>query len=228
MKTNGDYRAKALKVCITKIGLVPASVADLEKILEEQFKEQTCIEISGAVFYKNNCLSLEMIYAQQIQEVVEALKLFQEGDYSSLKTLSDFAAQATEFHEEHHGKNTFFNAIYLSFQAAYQASVKDHRKISLSEKERKEWTDMYKELLRHYTIVPIGEKLKQQGFLGSFHVHGNGSKPSPADIAESLKVGCPELVISATSDYQQSGIKLYLIHAGSFELLYQGPLKSKE
>jgi proteasome lid subunit RPN8/RPN11 len=71
-------------------------------------------------------------------------------------------------------------------------------------------------------------KADQPGFVGIFHVHNDGSEPSFADVQESSRIHIPYLVVSATPDYQQSGVKLYLVHAGAFELLYQGPLKPKQ
>ena len=64
-------------------------------------------------------------------------------------------------------------------------------------------------------------------FVGIFHVHDNGSEPSPNDINKNKLMPLVDLVISAKADYVQSGVKLYLVHSGSFELLYQGLLQPK-
>ncbi|MEK6900297.1 MAG: hypothetical protein AABX05_04185 [Nanoarchaeota archaeon] len=60
--------------------------------------------------------------------------------------------------------------------------------------------------------------------IGIFHVHYNASKPSSIDIDANKKKPIPNLVISANPDYAETGVKLYLIHSGSFELLYDGLL----
>jgi len=228
MSSKGYYRAEVLRVCLRDAGLNGSVTRQIGNILQEQFKPENYREIGGVAYFRNNWLELEMVYPQKIQEVERSLDKFSHGDYSGLEELSLFASEAVDFHQEHHGKNILLNAIKFSFKAAYKKHRDDSQDLLLSESERRSWVDRYKELMSHYTIVPLHEHIDQYGFLGWFHIHPSGSGPSPADINFSSERDLPALVFSALPTYQKTGIGIHLLHLGKSELLYQGLLQSQK
>ncbi len=225
MSTKGHYRAEILRVCLRDAGLTDSVTKQIENILQEQFKPENYREIGGVAYYKNDWLDLRTVHPPEIQEVEKALNKFSEGDYSGLERLSLFANSAVDFHQEHHGKNPLFNAIKLSFEAAYEKYKEDPQYLIFSENERTTWVNRYKKIMSHYTIVPLHEHNNQYGFLGWFHVHPSGNGPSPADINFNSD-DIPALVLSALPTYKKTGIEIHLIHFGKSELLYQGPLQA--
>jgi hypothetical protein len=76
-----------------------------------------------------------------------------------------------------------------------------------------------------FTVVngeDIPEELRE--FEAIFHVHPNGSDPSPPDIAANRGDHMPDLVIAPQED---GSVRLHLVHHGAAELLYDGPLSAR-
>ncbi|MEK6809123.1 MAG: hypothetical protein AABY40_00455 [Nanoarchaeota archaeon] len=224
MLTKGDFRAKALKICLRDAGLTESVTKQLDHILQEQFKPENYRELGGVAYFRNNWLELDLVHPPQIKEVEDSLVKFSQGDYSGLDSLSLFVNDAVDFHQKYHGEVILFNALRHYINAVYNKSKEDPNNLSLTEKERRNAIEIYKRLMKSYTVVPLDEHIDKPGFLGSFHVHPSGSKPSPADINSSSEDDLPALVFSALPTYPKTGISIYLLHLGNEELLYQGPL----
>lgn len=225
MNTKGHYRAEVLRICLRDAGLNKSVIQQIGCILQEQFKPENYMEISGIAYFRNNWLDLEIVHSPELLEVDNSLEKLSNGDYSGLEKLSLFANQAVDFHSEHHGENVFFDALKVYFDVAYKTFKEDPEHHFLREMDRKKMVELYKELSGFYTIVPVHEHIDKPGFLGWFHVHPRGTKPSPADINSSSNNDIPALLISALPTYLTTGLQIYLLHYGKTELLYHGSLQ---
>src|SRR3989344_8871858 len=89
-----SLRVESLKVYIQKIGLTDCLVSQLDHILAEQFRESTIREVAGSAFSREGKLELEIIKNSVMNNIEEAMFLFQRGDYSRIQELYQFASQA--------------------------------------------------------------------------------------------------------------------------------------
>ncbi len=224
-----EYLALIFNVYFKKIGLTIGVVSQLEDIIKLQLRKDTLSEIVGSVFSQTidneKKLVLEVLHPKEMKEVETALNLFNKGDYSQIKVLQDFVHLGLKSHEEHYGKNLCLQAICEFFRIITE---KPEKLESLTSKNKDFWYNEYHLFLRsfsHYCLTDMG--IDKKGFIGNFHCHDSGNPPSKIDLDKNIKFNIPELVISATADYQESGVKLYLVHSGSYEILYEGLLKPR-
>ena len=219
-------RASLLEIKIKNIGLTTTESSQLHKILDLQFQEDCCTEIGGSIFNKktgDSQLEFEVIHPPEHLEVENALKSFQQRDFSKISLLADYISRARKSIELYHGENLDLTTAAVIFDVAAKNPTSlttfDEKKIQL-------YVDFYKYFLGSYTGA-FGKDLKvdKEGFLAIFHCHNDGSKPSPMDIQANIKSGVPDLVISAKQNYIELGATLYLVSGGKFERLYQGSLQ---
>jgi len=219
-----NLRIESIKVYIQKIGLTESLASQLHCILEEQFKVGTLREIAGSAFSREGKLELQIIKTSLMDKIEKSLYRFRDGDYSEINELYTFVHQAHSSYREDIG--TVPELIYYLDSFFEISSREPERLQKFPDLRRKEVVEDYKELIANFSILPWSElKVDCPGFRGIFHVHDNGLKPSKIDVQNNVRTQIPDLVISATPDYVRSGAKLYLVHSGSFELLYQGLLQ---
>lgn len=220
--TRGKFQAEVLRICLKTEKITESVSKDLDDILQEQFKAENYREVSGVALFKDEWLSLEIVHYEGIKEVEEALDKFSRGDYSGLEKLSQFAAQAVDFHEKHHGHDSMLSAMKNVFRVASNVYA-EKLELPYTTERRKELVGKYNDyILGSYTIFPLIDYIDKKGFLGWFHVHARGTKPSPGDIADNRESDTPALVLSALPSYKETGIDIYLLHHGNVEHLYQG------
>ncbi len=222
------FRAQILETYITKIGLTAPLVQQLEGILEKQFQVTHNKEIKGSIFFRDKKLELEVLSSSLEEEVEEALLSFSKGDDNKVDLLYDYSLQALQTHTEYHGEKEMLKVVHYFFEVFRNKSPLQRQKFSTE--GRKKWSDLYREIiLGNYSDFSLREmKIDEKGFIGLFHVHDEGTPPSPLDLASNQKIEIPSLVIAGTEDYKASGITIYLVAKGDYKVLYQGSLQPKQ
>lgn len=198
----------------------------ISAILKEQFTEGNSREIGGSIFRTDAGLELKQKKSVYLSCFEGLLRLFKEGEEKAREPLFKFAKKNIErlrnagvTPQHHHYQMLEAICLLLSIP-----------KIVGNDVVRKNIGQLY----QTYVLDPVYLFLSkewgagQKGFNGIFHVHDNGSPPSPPDVEAFRRHSFPGLVVSATPDYQQSGLTLYLVHSQGYEKLYQGPFPSEE
>lgn len=197
----------------------------LSLILTSQFRDEQFTEVGGYIHSSEEGLEFKIVENQL--EVY--LKRYEAGDASEevINTLYQCANEFREANERNgYDQKSYEMQIVRTLCDVFKA-YSDPSKAKNLNLERKKIAAWYREKILHNFYL-FDSKESNYDYIGKFHVHGNASEPSSIDIETNKLKATPDLVISATPDYQQSGVKLYLVHSGSFELLYNGLLKSKE
>ncbi|MBI1968592.1 hypothetical protein HYS49_01650 [Candidatus Woesearchaeota archaeon] len=206
-------------------GLSPYDGEQVRAILKEQFKEGNTPEVGGGIFRIEKGLEFCIKKSKWSLFLEKTLKRFAEGEEDNrgflltiaVKNAKEIQVLAGEAH--HHYRVLDMLCTILQKPMAFE-----------DEQTRKDVAILYRDyvLSPKYYFNPLELGAGQMGFNGSFHVHYLGTPPTNADIQVSKRVHFPGLLISATKDFQQSGLTLYLVHSQGYEKLYQGPFPSEE
>ncbi|MEK6939581.1 MAG: hypothetical protein AABX31_02530 [Nanoarchaeota archaeon] len=226
-----EDRPELLEILIdpNKIGLGQKAISKLLEIVGLQFQENTICEVSGVAYVERESnlyqLGLDVVKSQNLIDIENAIKLFGQGDYSKVSILADYANTTCSSIEE-------VMELPIEFKTAralFNFAAKSPEKILLLEKhDREKWVNLYLELLGSYVRYNLEEIQFPKDFLGFFHCHSEGSKPSPIDLKSTVKTGIPELVISTTTNYKTEGVSMYVCSQGEFKMVYQGLLQPKQ
>ncbi len=205
--------------------LQPQFAAEIDRVLQQQFKVDNFHEIGGSIFKKEDRLELRIVKSEITRGLDGALARFEhDNDDDARETLYQHALWVIGANGAYVDESNDDFRIMLGL-AKYLLERKD----STPEK-RAGILSFYKHYMLQtaYRFYDTELGMKEEGFLGMFHVHNDGSEPSPGDL-KALQLNMISVVISAEPDYHQKGIALYVIHSGAppdqgYETLYQGPL----
>ncbi len=197
----------------------------LNNILQQQFDSNHFQNVEGSVFYRADDLELKVIVPEYIRFAEQALEQLAAGKNTNLELLSEFAgsvyqqlsAGAVDHSED--GKK-----VVEALNSVLERIKKGKR---FSSETMKEFARQYKNVvLRQFFIYdPKDFEVRDEDFRALFMVNANAEKPGQTEISLNAKTRNCILTVSAGENYQQKGLSLYLVHAGTSELLYQGPLK---
>ncbi|GEM_PF-6396194 len=229
MESNSEF-FKGIEATFVKHAIKPHLIAPLSahiitqltSILEEQDQEKS--EVGGAILQDQHGLELKVIKPLKVINLEKALAEFKEGKYDHSALLLNYLAETITNQKAYHSEKSR-EILFLNYLQE-EIQLTSTKRSSLE--TRNEIIEDYQRYILGTSYPGELEELLVNSpyFRGVFHVHYNGSEPSPADISNNKKLSIPSLVLSATPKYKEEVIKLYLIHAGSFELLYQGLLQS--
>lgn len=214
-----------LRLYFLKLGMTKKFVQQADNILHEGFN--SILEVQGSVFLDEpelHDIRLEVVVSSIMSRIEKELQLFRIGNYQSVPDLHQFLEYTKKSLTELYGKLDVLDALTAAFKMVAEKTPESR---NLDLKIREDWFDIYKDIIGMYTVTPLLEyNLNSKDSLGFFHVHTRGTEPSKVDIDKNKLLKTPDLVISAVEDYKTSGVRMYLVHSGSFETLYSGPLES--
>ena len=202
-------------------GLSSYDREQVRAVLNEQFKEGNSHEIGGSIFRIESGLEFCIKKSKWSLFLEKALNRFAEGKEDNrgfLLTIAEKNAKeilALVGASHHHYRVLDMLCAMLQKPMAFA-----------DEQTRKDVAILYGDyvLSPTYPFNPLELGAGQMGFNGSFHVHYLGTPPTNADIQVSKKVHFPCLLVSATKDYQQTGLTLYLVNSQGYEELFRGKL----
>ncbi len=200
--------------------------SQLEKILEEQFREGRYGEVGGCIVPVGKRLEFEMVESREKQEIERALSDYEAGTITqeSHQLLLKYAFYVKEHHEKHLGDKNPYVGVLSGIHEIFSVSPATGNFKRWNEQIRKKICLLYKEHILDM-VYPISFSEMNPDYIGLFHVHQNGTEPSPHDIEKNMIMPILDVVVSATREYRNEGITLYLVHNGAFETLYQGLLR---
>jgi hypothetical protein len=195
----------------------------LIKVLEKQKEKGDKCEIGGSILENRDGLELRIIKPHSLELQENALDEFIRGEYVNAPLLSEHLDQIAETYKTHFPENKMSIQLFECLEEEIQNAVNG----KYTEATRKEVAEDYQVFVLGTSYVADLRELltNSRDFRGTFHVHHDGSKPSLVDINNNKILSIPTLVVSATAKYEEEGLKLYLIHGGTVELLYQGLLQ---
>lgn len=197
----------------------------LHFILETQFQEGSYGEIGGYIVSSGSELEFKLTE----NELSKYVQKFEAGNDSNevVTFLYDSVARLKGLHiENNYGEKSFAIQMLDALCDATALFLTPDKVKKHGLEFREKFIFWYKKYVLDYFHIYEREQLNP-GHIALFHVHQNSSEPSSADIELNKIKATPNIVISATTNYQHTGIKLYLVSSGLSELLYQGPLKTK-
>ena len=200
--------------------------SQLHFILETQFQEERFGELGGYIVSSPNSLEFKIV-ENMLHKYVQS---YENGD-TSKEVMTEIYRSVYALKELH--KTSGFSEKSFPMQMLSALSDLTEQQLTPDQEKnkdpeyRKKFACFYKRYVLDYFHVYDKEQFDPR-YLMLFHVHQNGTEPSATDIITNTKGAVPHLVISAKPDYLQEGIKLYMIHSGASELLYQGPLQAKK
>lgn len=211
--------AQILKTYFAK-GLTDNFIQQLTLVLQQQFKPDYYRNVEGSVFQREDDLELKIIKPELLRFAESALAQLVAGNRANLDLLTNFADDVyyqSPREQEDTELFTGFKEFIERIQQGYQ----------FPKDLRKEFATHYQNfvLSRLFLYDPVDFKVLEEDFRALFLINENTAEPSQIEQKLNLQTKNSILLISANSDYVNSGVKLYLIHSGSFGILYEGPLK---
>ncbi|MBU0470802.1 MAG: hypothetical protein KKA62_01845 [Nanoarchaeota archaeon] len=204
--------------------------SQIRTILEEQFKSGVYSEVGGSIFYHDEGLEMRIVKPKIMEHIDKALTEFEGGNYDNFPSLASYSDKMKEsflkYSERNPDKYLFIDLI----NECCQTFLKENNLLkNITEDIRKNFVDLYKKYIvgRTYFFLPSELGFSERNFIGIFHVHVAGSKPSIMDLDLNKRIRVANLLISTTEKYEQEGVSLYLIHSESYEQIYEGLLKQK-
>jgi len=200
--------------------------SQLHFILDTQFQEGKYGEIGGYIVSSEDSLEFKIVE----NELCKYVQKFEEGD-TSREVITELYRSADALKQLHKTSNFPEESFPMQMLSAICDLTEQYffpeKANNQDDDYRKKFAHWYKQYVLDYFHV-YNTKQFDPHYVMLFHVHQNGTEPSLTDIITNTKGAVPHLVISAKHDYLQEGIKLYMIHSGASELLYQGPLQAKK
>lgn len=195
-------------------------------ILKKQFKKDYWGEVGGSIFYRPEGLEFQIIKPKSLIYLEEQLVRFEHGKPADLSELIAVAKECADISGKFESEPNGNEAVYEMFKIFIQ---KPRIINAISKDDKKNIGQLYRELIidRRYCVTFSELKIPGKKLLGMFHVHNDGSEPSPQDVIINQKNYFLSLVISAKKDYPASGIQLHLIYSGVSHLVYNGPVGTK-
>ena len=209
-------------------GLSDYITGKLYEILEKQFEEGTSAEVGGSIFHRNKSLELQIVKSQLFEGLEEMLVQFQDGSLENMKTLVEYAHNFIEERRNYLSPNSSDLSMLNILNETLESELAKPNLVK-EKLMRENIAILYRMLILSDSYSASFRELgiEENGFIGIFHVHDDGSPPSVVDIDENIGSNFPILTISAKQDYKQSGVSIYLIYSGTSHKLYEDLLPKK-
>ncbi len=206
------------------------TLRQVSAVLEQQFEEGCCGEVGGSIFYRPEGLEFQVIKSRDLISLEETLAQFELGEPADLSKLAAAAKERVDLSSMYVDEPGSGLSIVEAIYGMFNTFIHEPGLLKVISKDgKKNIGRLYREVIidtqYHFTFSEL--KVPGKILLGVFHVHNDGSEPSPEDLITNQKNPFPAVVVSAEKDYLASGIKLYLIYSGASHLLYDGPIETR-
>ncbi len=214
MSTFEVFGSELIKFYLAKSILNERIRAQIREVIDKTRQGER--EIGGGLFTSND--SLEIRVTPSITDELDiGLEKLKQGDYSYVRKLYDFASNfLIDFEREiPYSEDIPIMRLCTDFMDRLKSGD------SVNEKSIEAMIGIYRLMIleRAYSATYGSFGITQNGFVGTFHTHPNGSEPSPVDIAENVKNHVPCMVISPQKSEHTI---IYGIWFGKINHLYEG------
>lgn len=190
------------------------------QILQHQFADGHYAELGGGIFHTDQGLEYRLVKTKKSQEIEEALDKFVTGKNATIGILLTYA--------EEQRKRVNAQVGFEHRQTKELQEVCDLLATSIGDKKeaRQALRSLYEMCvlgtIYSFSLFEVG--FGEDNFLGTFHTHPSGNPPSRRDCEASKILHFPTIVMAATSEFQETGLTLYLVHSQGYEELFKGKL----
>lgn len=210
-------------------GLIKGTAKGINEVLMRQFQPDIYGELGGSVFFNRKGLEFRLVYPKRTKDLEDTIDKFEAGEIVDLGEVVKEAKARYELQKDEN-ENSIYTMVFKKVYEMFDGLNKNKETIpSIDKNIRKKRAELFREDILNGVFLATLEELRVNdvGFLATFHVHQDGEAPSKTDLEYTIDYQIPVLVISATKDYIDEGIKLYVVHNGKFDLLYEGTIYGK-
>ena len=207
---------------VTEDGLLQDGVAEsLRAIIARQNLPEVTWEVFGVVDIQDGQPDFSILTTQYSEDLAGALKSFESGSNESVPVLRQAIADYKEIHGSYLAEDSvlFLIVDYIDKDLAMMPVLGSQWNAD----KRSYVAETFRKMITESFTVLKGADIpaEQRGYEAIFHVHPNGSDPSPPDISANLDNHIPDLVISPQT---HGPVKLFLVSGGAASLLFEGSL----
>jgi hypothetical protein len=199
--------------------------SEISRVLKYQFTEMDIGEAGGPFFLEDDVsLRMEVTESDYARELKGSLGRFRDGDCNNLDPLIRFMEEVSKTQAGYLGPD---NADTLIADGIIQVlNLVAVKKSVLGAEKRDGITNMCTKIISNFFPFTAEDLLylEKSNGLGLFHIHKYGQPPSGGDITFNKDTGIPLMLISARSDYMDTGVNLYLVSSGKPGSVYTGRL----